>query len=93
MARAARIAAICAAAALALLAAAPAHADDVVRPPSMDRPPAGYRLTGTQAQRIADRTPTAVRARRSAPGVYSNVFEKSGARWQVSYYVTRGKDT
>jgi hypothetical protein len=93
MARAARIAAICAAAALALLTAAPAHADDVVRPPSMDRPPAGYRLTGTQAQRIADRTPTAVRARRSARGVYSNVFEKSGSRWQVSYYVTRGKTT
>jgi Glycosyltransferase family 87 len=93
MARAARIAAICAAAALALLAAAPAHADDVVRPPSMDRPPAGYRLTGAQAQRIADRTPTAARARRSDRGVYANVFEKSGTRWQVSYYATHGKDT
>ena len=88
-----RFAAICAAAVLALLAAAPAHADDVVRPPSMDRPPAGYRLTGAQAQRIADRTPTAARARRTAPGVYSNVFEKSGSRWQVSYYLTRGKNT
>jgi hypothetical protein len=87
----ARIAALCAA--VALLAAAPAHAEDVVRPPSMDRPPAGYRLTGTQAQRIADRTPTAVHARRSDRGVYSNVFEKSGSRWQISYYVTRGKDT
>ncbi len=93
MARAARIAAICAAAALALLAAAPAHAEDVVRPASMDRPPAGYRLTGRQAEAIADRTPTAIRARRSARGVYDNVFEKSGSRWQVSYYVTRGKKT
>jgi hypothetical protein len=93
MARAARIAAICAAAALALLAAAPAKADDVVRPKSMDRPPAGYRLTGRQAEQIADRTPTAVHARRSARGVYDNVFEKSGSRWQVSYYVNRGKDT
>ena len=89
----ARIAAICAAAALALLAAAPAHAADVVRPPTMNTPPAGYRLTGTQAQRIADRTPTAARVRRADRGVYSNVFEKSGSRWQVSYYVTRGKDT
>jgi hypothetical protein len=89
----ARIAALCAAAVLALLAAAPAHAEDVVRPPSMDRPPAGYRLTGSQAQRIADRTPTAIRARRSERGVYSNVFEKSGSRWQISYYVTRGKKT
>jgi hypothetical protein len=93
MARAARIAAVCAAAALALLAAAPAGADDLVRPKSMDRPPAGYRLTGRQAERIADRTPTAIRARRSERGVYSNVFEKSGSRWQVSYYVTRGKET
>ena len=93
MARAARIAAICAAAALALLSAAPAHADDLVRPKSMDRPPVGYRLTGTQAEAIANRTPTAIHALRSARGVYDNVFEKSGSRWQVSYYVTRGTDT
>ncbi|MGZ6674811.1 MAG: hypothetical protein ACXVFM_20935, partial [Solirubrobacteraceae bacterium] len=93
MARAARIAAVCAAAALALLTAAPAHADDLVRPKSMDRPPAGYRLTGSQAEQIADRTPTAVHARRSARGVFDNVFQKSGSRWQVSYYLTRGKET
>jgi hypothetical protein len=59
----------------------------------MDSPPAGYRLTGRQAERIADRTPTAIRARRSERGVFDNVFEKSGSRWQVSYYVMRGKDT
>ena len=93
MARAARIAAVCAAAALVLLSAAPAHADDLVRPKSMDRPPVGYRLTGSQAEAIANRTPTAIHALRSARGVYDNVFEKSGSRWQVSYYVTRGKDT
>jgi hypothetical protein len=93
MARAARIAALCAAAALALLAAAPARADDLVRPKSMDRPPEGYRLTGRQAEQIADRTPTAIRVRRSNPGVFDNVFEKSGSRWQVSYYVTRSRNT
>jgi hypothetical protein len=93
MARAARIVAVCAAAALALLSAAPAHADDLVRPKSMDKPPAGYRLTGRQAEQIADRSPTAIHARRSARGVFDNVFEKSGSRWQVSYYVTHGKDT
>jgi hypothetical protein len=93
MARAARIAAVCAAAALASLTAAPAQADDVVRPKSMDQPPTGYRLTGRQAERIADRSPTAIRARRSARGVFDNVFEKSGSRWQVSYYRTRGKET
>src|SRR6478672_6421113 len=93
MARAARIVAVCAAAALALLPAAPAHADDVVRPKSMDQPPAGYRLTGRRAEQIADRSPTAIHARRSARGVFDNVFEKSGSRWQVSYYVTRGQET
>ncbi|MGZ8633917.1 MAG: hypothetical protein ACXWZZ_08700 [Solirubrobacteraceae bacterium] len=93
MARAARIAANCAVAAFALMAAVPAHAEDVVRPPSMSRPPAGYRLTGEQAQRIADATPTAKRVLKAHRGAFSNVFEKSGTRWQVSYYVTRGKES
>ena len=93
MARAARIVTVCAAAALALLSAAPAHADDLVRPKSMDKPPAGYRLTGRQAEQIADRSPTAIHVRRTQRGVYDNVFEKSGSRWQVSYYVTHGKKT
>ena len=64
-----------------------------MRPASMDRPPAGYRLTGRQAEAIADPRP---RRSASAPqrgGVYDNVFEKSGSRWQVSYYVMRGKET
>jgi hypothetical protein len=86
MARAARIAAACAAAALVLLPVAPARADDVVRPPSMDKPPAGYRLTGNQAAAIADRSPKIVTLRRKHLGAFSNVFEKSGLRWQVSYY-------
>ncbi|HEX7300037.1 MAG TPA: hypothetical protein VF257_13640, partial [Solirubrobacteraceae bacterium] len=84
----ARIAVACAAAALALLVAGPASADDVVRPPSLTRPPPGYRLTGNQAIAIADRAPNALRARRAHPGSYPNVFEKSGSRWQVSYYDT-----
>jgi hypothetical protein len=84
----ARIAAVCAAVALALLAAAPALADDLVRPPSLDKPPEGYRLTGNQAIAIADRAPKALKARRAHPGSYSNVFEKSGGRWQVSYYAS-----
>jgi hypothetical protein len=86
MARAARIAAACAAIALVLLPAAPARADDLVRPARMDRPPPGYRLTGNQATAIADRSPVVVRVRRSHPGTFSNVFEKSGQRWQVSYF-------
>ena len=84
MALAARIAS--AAVVLALLAASPAQADDLVRPPSLDKPPEGYRLTGNQAVKIADRAPKALRARRAHPGSYSNVFEKSGSRWQISYF-------
>jgi hypothetical protein len=82
----ARIAAACVVAALALLAAPPARADDLVRPPSLDRPPEGYRLTGEQAMRIADRAPNARAARRAHKRAYANVFQKSGSRWQVSYY-------
>jgi hypothetical protein len=81
---AARIAS--AAVVLALLAASPAQADDLVRPPSLDKPPEGYRLTGNQAVKIADRAPKALRARRAHPGSYFNVFEKSGSRWQISYF-------
>ena len=84
MALAARIAS--AAVVLALLAASPAQADDLVRPPSLDKPPEGYRLTGNQALAIANRAPKALAARRAHPGSYSNVFEKSGSRWQVSYF-------
>jgi hypothetical protein len=86
MARAARIAAACAAAALVLLPAASARADDVVRPANLDKPPQGYRLTGNEATAIADRSPVIVKLRRDHPGAFSNVFEKSGQRWQVSYY-------
>jgi Glycosyltransferase family 87 len=86
MARAARIAAACAAAALVLLPAASARADDVVRPASLDKPPPGYRLTGNQATAIADRSPKVIAVRRAHPGAFSNVFLKSGQRWQVSYY-------
>jgi hypothetical protein len=85
MARAARIAAACAAV-LILLVPAAARADDVVRPPTLDKPPPGYRLTGNQATAIADRSPVVVRIRREHPGAFPNVFEKSGTRWQVSYY-------
>jgi hypothetical protein len=86
MARAARIAAAYTAAALVLLPAASARADDVVRPQSLDKPPPGYRLTGNQATAIADRSPVITKLKREHPGTFPNVFEKSGQRWQVSYY-------
>jgi len=85
MGLAARIAS--AAAVLALLAASPAQAADLVRPPSMDKPPEGYRLTGNQVVAIADRSPKAIAEKRKHPGTYPNVFERSGtSSWQVSYF-------
>jgi hypothetical protein len=85
MGLAARIAG--AAAVLALLAASPAQATDLVRPSSMDTPPEGYRLTGNQVVAIADRSPKAIAEKRKHPGTYPNVFERSGtSTWQVSYF-------
>ena len=85
MGLAARIAG--AAAVLALLAASPAQATDLVRPPSLDTPPEGYRLTGNQVIAIADRSPKAIEEKRKHPGAYPNVFERSGtSSWQVGYF-------
>jgi Glycosyltransferase family 87 len=86
MAPAARIAAAIVAVALTFAAAPRAQADDLVRPKRLDTPPPGYRMTGNQAIAIADRVPKVIATRRSHPGSYPNVFEKSGSRWQVSYY-------
>ncbi len=61
-------------------------------PPRMDVPPAGRRLTGLQAQAIADRVPKIAAERRKFPGSYSGVFLKGPGHWQVSYY-DRGKPT
>jgi hypothetical protein len=85
MGLAARIAG--AAAVLALLAASSAQAAGLVRPPSLDTPPEGYRLTGNQVIAIADRSPKAIAEKRKHPGAYPNVFERSGtSSWQVSYF-------
>jgi Glycosyltransferase family 87 len=80
-----------AAAVLALLIVSPARADDLVRPPSLDKPPDGYRLTGNQAIAIANHAPKALKARRKHPGSYPSVYEKSGLRWQVSYFTRDAK--
>jgi hypothetical protein len=93
MALGARIAAALAAVALALAGGASARAaDDLVAPPSLQDPPPGYRLTGQRAIDIADRVPKVIAVRRKHPGSFANVFEKSGLRWQVSYY-SRGRQS
>jgi len=83
---AARIAAAIVAFALTFAAAASAHANDLVRPKRLDVAPPGYRMTPNQATAVADRVPKVIAVRRSYPESFSNVFEKSGSRWQVSYY-------
>jgi hypothetical protein len=70
---------------LALAAPAAAQAAQAELPPSQDKPPPGYRLSGRQAIRIADRTAAARRERthrRLAPTAYT----KGPGRWQVSYF-------
>jgi len=90
MRRAAALAAALLAA--ALLALAPvAHADELRSPASMTTPPKGFRLTGAQAQAIAERDPKVVATRRHHTGMYPNVFIKDAARWQVSFF-SRDRD-
>ena len=60
----------------------------------LDKPPAGYRLTGHAGagdrRRAADgRSQARTRAPRRRARTSSR---RAGARWQVSYYVTRGKE-
>ncbi len=89
-----------AALAVALLAPAPAAANEnfaneppfggelpppLVKPPSERRPPAGFELGGREAIRIADGA-AAVRAERAeSPEMRAIAFER-GADWQVSYF-------
>jgi Glycosyltransferase family 87 len=81
-----RRAAALAAAVLALVVAASAHADDLTRPRSLTEPPKGFRLTGDRVQGIAARDPKVVVVRRAHRGAYANVFLKGRGRWQVSYF-------
>jgi len=74
------------AALLAIVVAAPAHAQQPEPIPSMDKPPQFHRLTGTQVQQIADALPKIINVRRKYPGSYPGVFTKGPTRWQVSYY-------
>ncbi|MGI8559310.1 MAG: glycosyltransferase 87 family protein [Solirubrobacteraceae bacterium] len=55
-------------------------------PPTLDRPPPGYRLSGNQAIAIASRLSKVRDARRGHRGSYVNVFEKGSRMWQVSFF-------
>jgi hypothetical protein len=71
---------------LLLLLAAPAHAQQAVPVTNLDKPPAGYRLTGREVQRIADALPKMIDVRRKYPGSFPGVYTKGAGRWQVSYF-------
>lgn len=79
-------AAVAAAIVLALLLPGAASANDLTTPDRLDVAPAGHRLTGRQAERIAERVPKVIEARRQHPGSYASVYQKGAERWQVSYF-------
>jgi hypothetical protein len=79
----------------ALLPRAPSVTDNnaVVRPSQLDRPPAGHRLSGRQAQAIASRNEKVHEALRKYPTAKPEVFLKGRTRWQVSWFTPgTGKD-
>src|SRR5436305_3778330 len=53
------------------------------------KPPAGYRLTASQAQAIAARSPVVRQELRRHPGLLAYEYTKGPGRWQVSWF-TRG---
>jgi hypothetical protein len=70
----------------------PADPNALVRPPSLDKPPLGWRLTALQASAIAARVPKVRAAERDHPGSLRQAFQKGARRWQVSSYDPRGKE-
>jgi hypothetical protein len=65
---------------------APPDPNALRAPPSLDKPPAGRRLSGAQVRRLADALPKIRDARATYPGSYSSVFLRGSSGWQVSYY-------
>jgi hypothetical protein len=95
-----------AALAVALVAAAPAAANEdfaseppfggelpppLVRPPSEQRPPAGFELSGREAILIADAAEAVRDERAESPQMRPVAFER-GSDWQVSYFAGSGPD-
>lgn len=66
--------------------AGPLDGNATERVPNLEERPAGHRLTGRQALRIAERVPKVRRERAGYPRSYPNVFLKGRTRWQVSFY-------
>jgi hypothetical protein len=71
---------------LLLLAAAPASAQDLTTPASLTEPPRGFRLTGREAVRIAERTPEVRAAKQRNPGLDPSTYTRGPGRWQISWF-------
>ena len=98
-----RATSLLAASALTLLLAAPpapgaARAAGVTDPNAPvlvndeNQRPAGYRLTGAQAQRIAARVPSVRAEVHRHRGAYAGEYTKGPGRWQVSWFTPTGKE-
>ena len=59
----------------ATTAAKPVDPNALVAPPDLVNPPAGRRLSGQQAQAIADRLPLIREERKKFKGSYAGVFQ------------------
>jgi glycosyl transferase family 87 len=70
----------------ATTATTPTDPNAAVPVPDMNAVPAGRRLKGTQAQRIAERNPVYRAEHAKYRGSYPNVYTKGPGRWQVSLF-------
>jgi hypothetical protein len=75
-----------------LVAAAPASAaSDLKQPKSATTPPAGYKLTARQVERIAARPEKVAAERREHRQFRATAYTKGPGRWQVSWF-DRGRE-
>jgi hypothetical protein len=72
--------------------APPADPNALVRPPSLDKPPPGWRMTALEASETAARVPKVHAVEQDNPGSLRQAFQKGARRWQVSSYDRRGKE-
>jgi len=57
---------------------------------SMDKPPAGYRLTGTEVERIAGRVAKVIAVVHDHRGAHPYAYTKGPGLWQVSWFTGQG---
>ncbi|WP_027005001.1 hypothetical protein [Conexibacter woesei] len=75
------------------ISTAPSDPNGLSRPDSLTGLPLGHRLTGAQAQRIAETSPKVRQALRTYPKARPEVFLKGPTNWQVSWFTPgTGKD-